>query len=229
VDSKPVTSNQTGPHERLDAVVLKHLSHNWLRPIPNWVEQLADNCLQQHAGAPWILDSGCGTGLSSLHLARAFPDHWVLGVDQSAHRLNRVSTAQPDNLRYLRADVQDFWRALQVRQIRLARHYLLYPNPWPKSQHLMRRWHAHPVWPALLALGGVLELRSNWPLYVQEFGQALALSTGATVHVDSLSNTDMLQQPLTLFEKKYAASDHAIVRLRCDLNQLMPPKTTQPG
>jgi tRNA (guanine-N7-)-methyltransferase len=219
VDSKPVTSQQTGPHDSLDSVVLKHLHHRWRRPLPDWVQQLADDSLQQHADAPWILDSGCGTGLSTLQLARAFPEHWVIGIDQSAHRLGRISTNPPANLRYLRVDAQDFWRALHLRHIRLSRHYLLYPNPWPKAHHLMRRWHGHPVWPTLLAMGGVLELRSNWPVYVQEFGRALALSTDAAVHMDTLDNTDALQQPLTLFEKKYAASGHAIARLRCDLNQ----------
>lgn len=36
----------------------------------------------------------------------------------------------------------------------------------PKIGHLSRRWHGHPVFPAMLELGGVLECRSNWKIYV---------------------------------------------------------------
>jgi tRNA-dihydrouridine synthase C len=39
--------------------------------------------------APLILDAGCGVGHSTIQLARAFPDHWVIGVDQSEDRLSR--------------------------------------------------------------------------------------------------------------------------------------------
>jgi tRNA G46 methylase TrmB len=39
--------------------------------------------------APLILDAGCGVGHSTIQLAREFPDHWVIGVDQSEDRLSR--------------------------------------------------------------------------------------------------------------------------------------------
>ncbi|MCQ2097316.1 MAG: methyltransferase domain-containing protein [Fibrobacter sp.] len=37
-----------------------------------------------------ILDSGCGTGESTLHLARKFPGVPVIGIDKSAMRLNKA-------------------------------------------------------------------------------------------------------------------------------------------
>jgi hypothetical protein len=48
---------------------------------------------------------------------------------------------------FVRADLVDYWRLLAEAGIGLARHYILYPNPWPKIGHLARRWHAHPVFP----------------------------------------------------------------------------------
>ncbi len=42
------------------------------------------------AGLCVILDSGCGTGESTLHLARKFPGVPVIGIDKSAMRLNKA-------------------------------------------------------------------------------------------------------------------------------------------
>mmetsp|Transcript_53566 Transcript_53566/g.130440 ORF Transcript_53566/g.130440 Transcript_53566/m.130440 type:complete len:534 (+) Transcript_53566:1232-2833(+) len=38
---------------------------------------------------PVVLDSGCGTGRSTRHLATIFPNHWVIGVDRSFVRISR--------------------------------------------------------------------------------------------------------------------------------------------
>lgn len=216
--SHPVHSNQEGPHSKLEATVRKHLEHPWRRPLPAWVESLADQCLKQTDDAPRILDSGCGTGLSSQLLARQYPDHWVIAVDQSAHRLGKTQHHPDiDNLMFVRADLQDWWPALVQRQTRLARHSLLYPNPWPKAQHLQRRWHAHPVWPQMLALGGQLSLRTNWAVYAQEFSLALQWSVGYPAMAEALDTAFVLKHPMTLFEKKYAESGHAIWQVLVDL------------
>ena len=113
------------------------------------------------AGRPLILDSGCGVGQSTAKLALRFVDSYVLGIDKSAARLGR-SPELPEDACLVRAELVDGWRLLASRGERLARHDLLYPNPWPKIGHLARRWHGHAVFPELLALGGVLECRSNW-------------------------------------------------------------------
>jgi tRNA G46 methylase TrmB len=217
VESKAVSSNQEQTHPDLQAVVEKHLNTRFLRPIPPWVSNLAETLVREHGEAPWILDSGCGTGLSSVQLAKAHPNHWVLGIDQSAHRLGKVAQAQPANLRLVRADAQDLWRALSQINVKVDQHYLLYPNPWPKAHHLMRRWHGHPVWPALLALKGKLELRTNWLVYAEEFEQALLLSGCKPVPKTILENAEVLKNPITLFEKKYAENQHVLTRLQVQL------------
>lgn len=95
------------------------------------------------SGWPLILDSCCGVGESSIALARAFPDHYVIGVDQSESRLMRhiagKSGGLPDNLDLVRADLVDFWRLLRRGQSPPVRHYLLYPNPGRKIGHLSQR------------------------------------------------------------------------------------------
>ncbi|MFP4263935.1 MAG: SAM-dependent methyltransferase, partial [Halomonas sp.] len=91
-----------------------------------------------------------------------------------------------------------------------VRHYLLYPNPYPKAAHLKLRWHGHPVLPFILALGGRLELRSNWRLYLEEFALGVAQATGVVGEVESL---DPAGEYLTPFEQKYHASGQALWRL----------------
>ena len=82
-------------------------------------------------------------------------------------------------------------------------------SPGPKSAHLKGRWHGHPVCPALLDLGGRLEMRSNWPLYLEEARAALAL-TGLSPEIVPLSQDN---EALTDFEEKYAASGQRLWRL----------------
>ena len=96
---------------------------------------------------------------------RATPDPGVIGVDNSEDRLQRrkpyPEALLPKNMVFVRADLVDYWRLMHDAGLRLAQHYILYPNPWPKIGHLARRWHAHPVFPWIPRLGGRLECRSE--------------------------------------------------------------------
>ncbi len=121
--------------------------------------------------------------------------------------------AMPANALLVRADLVDFWRLLAEHDIRLARHYNLYPNPWPKIGHLARRWHGHAVFPVWRELGGELECRSNWRIYIEEMAQALTLLSGRPVIAEPYATDD----PMTPFEKKYLASGHQLWRCRVSL------------
>ena len=113
----------------------------------------------------------------------------------------------------VRADLVDFWRLLAQYKIRLARHYNLYPNPWPKIGHLARRWQGHAVFPIWLTLGGQLECRSNWCIYIEEMAQALTLLTAQQVNCEPWHTIN----PMTPFEKKYQESGHELWRCRVSL------------
>lgn len=63
-----------------------------------------------------------------------------------------------------------------------------------------------------MAIGGRLEVRSNWQIYVQEFAQALAL-TGRSTKVSLYQ----AEQSITPFERKYWASGQQSYRLVIDL------------
>jgi tRNA G46 methylase TrmB len=206
-------SSQDGIHESLARTVDRHLTHAWRQPIRAHSLQAFESICPRASTAPaLILDAGCGTGWSTAKLAEAHPEALVLGIDRSEYRLAKAPPL-PGNAVLLRAELSDVWRLARQAGWRLDAHYLLYPNPWPKARHLQRRWHGHAVFPDLLALGGRLELRSNFRLYVEEFLAALRLAGVGGGEVVSFRP----ESPISPFEAKYAASGHELFRLTVHL------------
>ena len=217
-NSRFISSAQSGPHGDLSDLLRRHLAHPFRKPLADYNREAFAAALAARDAwnpqAPLIVDAGCGVGWSTLRIAADFPDHFVFGVDQSVDRINRGKPLPlPVNATLVRADLVDFWRLLADNGIRLARHYNLYPNPWPKIGHLSRRWHGHPVFPAMLELGGILECRSNWKIYVDEFCFAAARLTAKTI----VSEPYLPEIVLTPFERKYINSGHALYRAQVRL------------
>lgn len=201
-----VSSSQKGIHPRLEKTVRRHLDRHWEQPLHrpsvDSYQRLKDDS-SFAAGQPFILDSGCGTGKSTQQLARLYPDHLVIGVDRSQVRLAKSGMEQGlwqrENCILIRADLPAIWRMLVRDGHFPSRHFLLYPNPWPKSGHLKRRWHGHPVFPDLLKLGGEIEMRCNWEIYALEFAWAVSFATGESV----VAKSHQPQSSVSPFEHKY--------------------------
>lgn len=218
-NSRSIVDAQATPHADLAERVARHRASPWQRPVArhsrsafNAIEPLV--AAARAEGRPVVLDSGCGTGESTRVLAERHPEALVVGVDKSSHRLDRAPPL-PAHALVVRADLQDFWRLAVAAGWRLQTHYLLYPNPWPKSGHLQRRWHAHPVFPSLLALAGDLELRTNWAVYAEEFASALLLC-GIRSDQDQVRADDATAD-ISPFERKYLASGQQCLRVRARL------------
>ena len=206
-----VYSNQTGMHEDLATTIKKHLLSAWQEPIPEHTRIAADkivNLARKHSG-PLILDSFCGTGMSTTKLAERFPDALVIGIDKSQDRLAKHVSAEIDKYHMIRANCEHTWALLAQAKIRCSQHYLLYPNPWPKKSHLKRRIHGHPAFPLLRALGGNVVLRSNWLTYVEEFEAGMHL-LGYRSRITEVRATN----PLTLFERKYGTNNENLWQCR---------------
>ncbi len=211
--SRKVYTNQSGPHARLTEVVTRHRARPWRKPVRDRNRRAFADLAQNGPQSRLILDSGCGTGVSTLELARRFPDCRVVGVDKSAHRLARTPDGLPPNALLVRMELEDFWRLAQAAGWKPDQHWILYPNPWPKAAHLKRRWHGHPVFPHLLALGGRLVVRSNWRIYLEEFSRALVLAGhagGVIMPVEQIGDASP-------FERKYRASGQPVFELIADL------------
>lgn len=211
-----ISSNQRQPHDKLAATVARHLAHPFRKPYAQHnidAFNRAQAWLAEHPpGRPLILDSFCGVGESTRTLAAHYPDALVIGVDKSAHRLAKhaADATGAENYLLARADVDDFWRLAVAGGWQLSQHYLLYPNPWPKPGQLGYRVQGSAVFPALLQLGGAVELRSNWSVYVAEFALALEIA-------DQRADVSQYQPQaaITPFERKYSQAGQVLWRCRC--------------
>lgn len=220
--SHRVISNQQGIHDNLDSLIAKHLNHPFQQPVKPSSIAIFEEVLAWLDTTPYsrvIFDAGCGTGQSTYWLAERYPNCAVVGFDKSAVRIRKGDNARDqlsaDNVKIVQADAVDLWVLAAKEKLTLQRHCLFYPNPWPKKKHLQRRWHGHGVFPALVSLGGTIELRSNWKLYLEEFATAVRLATGKNGRLVPITPGD---NPATLFEQKYQQSGHELWQLCIDLD-----------
>lgn len=222
-NSRHVTSNQNGVHDDLHHEVTRHLTHEFLKPYAEFslqtfasLQQKVSDYLARNPSHHLIIDSCCGVGESTDVLASQHPDCLVIGIDKSLHRLDKSEFHgdKRENCLLVRGDLNDLWRLIAAQPWPIKAHYLLYPNPWPKAKHLKRRWHASPVFPALLKIGQELTVRSNWDVYIEEFVEALKVAG-----FKPNSNAYHADVAMTPFERKYWASGQQSFQLTVSLNE----------
>ncbi len=200
-NSRRVESTQTEPHPRLAEIVIRHRGSLWLKPVAAFSLKVWDNLvLWRNPERPLILDLCCGRGESSHALKTLFPECQILGIDKSSERLKDREIITPD-LALVRGDLSDLIPMMFINSWKAEKIYMLYPNPWPKLAQALRRWHLHPIFPKLVALGPI-EMRTNWKVYAIEWMKAMEILDCST----SMGESDKAFEPTTNFEKKYLAS-----------------------
>lgn len=220
--SKEVESNQKGVHKDLEKLVLRYLDSEYRRPVADHTKLAFEKAARfaSRFRSPIVLDSGCGTGNSTMTLARRFPENPVIGIDKSEIRLARAESRIqddfdiPQNACFVRAELLDFWRLALLENWDIRFHALFYPNPWPKQSELRYRFHASPIFPTLVKLSPELELRTNWKIYADEFRIALEIANGKLKRYSRIDEEQFFPDiPISAFEKKFTESGHALWRV----------------
>jgi tRNA (guanine-N7-)-methyltransferase len=215
-----ICSNQDDIHEKLDQIVHKHMMSDYqlfISQRQNTIFEQAMGLIATKTYTGLIMDSGCGTGTSTRLLAQKFPQHFVIGVDKSSHRLSKhpgitnhkAIHLVADNAMLIQADLITFWYLAAQSGLTFDHHCIYYPNPWPKAKHLKRRFHGHPVFPYLVKICPVLTIRSNWLIYLKEMQHALQI---CNIPATILTITPT-KQPISLFEKKYFQANEPVFEL----------------
>ena len=234
--SRSVISNQESLYKNLEATVKKYASTEYLRPVAEHTQiafreaaefvksfYKVDGDVPEGKRLSVILDSGCGLGESTFRLAFRFPGFPVIGIDKSVARLEkgRRMCCIPENVLLVRAELVDFWR-LTLEFVKTSRwvipyHALYYPNPWPKQSEATRRFHLHPVFPALIALSQETELRTNWEIYAREFKRAAEIvwsESGCEGENEAEISTFVPDECVSAFERKYHLDAQTLWKVR---------------
>lgn len=225
--ARAISTNQESVHDNLFALVERHKNSAFKRPIAKHTQDAFDKALQflhEHYSEV-ILDSCCGLGESTINLACKYPNAKIIGIDKSSSRLDKHSSLHlerqknrqkiPQNYVLIQADVNDFWRLMSAHlektkpTWKIVKQYILYPNPYPKKMQVGKRWHGSPVFKDLLQICPVIEVRSNWDVYLQEF---LYAATLYELRGD-ISAIDPKAFDYTAFERKYKAAGQTCFKL----------------
>ena len=138
-------------------------------------------------GRPLWLEIGFGGGEHLVAMARRYPGVFLLGaepfVNGIAMLLGKVRAEQVTNLALHPGDVRDLFEALP--QACVAKAFLNYPDPWPKSRHHRRRF-VTPGYLAQLARvmapGGEFRVATDIPDYVRQTLQEVPKAGFDLVH-----------------------------------------------
>jgi len=122
---------------------------------------------------PVWLEIGFGGGEHLLHQARTNPDAGIIGCEPYirgvAMLLGRIRAAGAANLRIFPGDVRDMFDVLPEGSI--AKAFLLYPDPWPKTRHRRRRFvtpeYLIPL-ARVMARGAEFRMATDSPDYVRQ-------------------------------------------------------------
>ena len=127
--------------------------------------------------APLVLEIGCGSGTSTLAMAKDEPAIDVIAVEiyrrGLAQLLCAIDREQVRNIRLIRGNALDVLQHL-IAPCSLSGVRVFFPDPWPKARHHKRRL-LQPVTIDLivdrLVPGGVLHAATDHPGYAEQIAE----------------------------------------------------------
>ncbi len=162
--------------------------------------------------APVVLEIGCGSGTSTLAMAKDEPDVDVLAVEiyrrGLAQLLSAIEREQVGNIRLIRGNAIDVLERL-IAPSSLVGVRVFFPDPWPKARHHKRRF----LQPATIGLiadrllpGGVLHAATDHPGYAEQIAQ-VGDAEPRLCRVDAGSRLLIsVVRPITKYEAKARAA-----------------------
>lgn len=127
--------------------------------------------------APVVLEIGCGSGVSTLEMAKDEPDIDVVAVEiyrrGLAQLLSAIDRDQVSNIRLIRGNAIDVLQRL-IAPGSLTGVRVFFPDPWPKARHHKRRF----LQPGTIGLiadrllpGGVLHVATDHAGYAEHIAE----------------------------------------------------------
>jgi tRNA (guanine-N7-)-methyltransferase len=164
--------------------------------------------------APLHVDLGCGDGSFLCQMAQQFPKRNFLGIEWLTKRVEKVrcKAEKIENVRVLRADTLFAVRYL-LPESSVESFHLLFPDPWPKRRHHLRRIFTRDFLDAIdaaLEQHGVLRVATDQLDYFDQMGRISRAHLQFQV-VPKLSDDTVL--PVTKFEKIFRDQGAPIYRL----------------
>jgi tRNA (guanine-N7-)-methyltransferase len=164
--------------------------------------------------APLHVDLGCGDGSFLCEMAQQFPKTNFLGIERLTKRVEKVrrKAEKIENVRVLRADTLFAVRYL-LPESSVETFYLLFPDPWPKRRHQLRRIFTRDFLEAIAAAlekYGILRVATDQLDY---FHQIERVSRAHRQFQVLPPSSDDAVLPVTKFEKKFRDQGAPIHRL----------------
>ncbi|MDR0443200.1 MAG: tRNA (guanosine(46)-N7)-methyltransferase TrmB [Treponema sp.] len=158
---------------------------------------------------------GFGMGLATAAIAEANPHKNYLGIE--VHRpgvgkiLWEIEKRSLFNIRIIEHDaVQVMEKMIPAGSLEAV--HIFFPDPWPKKRHRKRRLVQRPFTETLaqsLTPGGYLYMVTDWEDYAVHALEELSACTHLRNSFEGFAPVQTWR-PLTKFEKKGLAKDHAI-------------------
>ena len=164
--------------------------------------------------APLHVDLGFGDGSFLCEMAQQFPKTNFLGIERLTKRVEKVrrKAEKIENVRVLRADSL-FAVRYMLPESSVETFYLLFPDPWPKRRHQLRRIFTREFLNAIavaLKQHGVLCIATDQLDYFQQVERISRDHLQFQVVQRSPDDTVL---PVTKFEKKFRKQGAPIYRV----------------
>jgi tRNA (guanine-N7-)-methyltransferase len=169
--------------------------------------------------APVVLEIGCGTGTSTLAMAKAEPHLNVVAVEVYrrglAQLLSGIDREGVTNIRLVRGDGVDVLEHLFGADS-LTGVRIFFPDPWPKARHHKRRL-LQPATVALIAdrlrSGGILHAATDHAGYAEQIAE-VGDAEARLRRVDPTESVPIsVERPVTKYENKAQHAGSAVAEL----------------